>query len=62
MSDEEQIQRSRIARRVHELWGQERTVADAGVIASASQALARIEALRPNATNQFDRDQESERE
>lgn len=54
MSDEEQIQRSRIARRVFELWGKERTVADAGPIESASQALARLEALRPEATSQLD--------
>ena len=62
MSDEEQIQRSRIARRVYELWGNERTTTDAGVIASASHALARIGALRPEAADQLDRVEESERE
>lgn len=62
MSDDEQIQRSRIARRVRELWGNERTVADAGVIASASQALARIGALQVEATIKLDRVEESERE
>lgn len=55
MSDDEQVQRSRIARRVFDLWGEERASADAGLIESASRALARIDALRPDATEQLDR-------
>ena len=54
MSDDEQVQRSRLARRVFELWGKDRATADAGVIESASQALARISAIQPEATIQID--------
>lgn len=54
MSDDEQVQRSRIARRVFELWGEERASADAGLIESAGAALARIAALQPAATIQLD--------
>ncbi|MEX1159067.1 MAG: hypothetical protein WEC79_09085 [Thermomicrobiales bacterium] len=54
MSDIEQTPRSRIARRVIDLWGHERSEPDTGLIESASQALARIEELRPNAAAQLD--------
>ncbi len=62
MSDDEQVQRSRIARSVFDLWGSERVEANAGVIESASQALARIEALRPEATTRLDGVDESDRD
>jgi hypothetical protein len=54
MSDDEQVQRSRLARRVFELWGEDRATADAGLIESASQALSRISAIHPEATKQLD--------
>ena len=54
MSDDEQVQRSRLARRVFELWGEDRANADSGLIESASQALSRISAMRPEATTQLD--------
>jgi hypothetical protein len=62
MSDDEQVHRSRIARRVFELWGEERASADAGLIESAAAALARIEALRPAATQHLDNREEIERD
>ncbi len=58
MSDDAQVQRSRIARRVYDLWGEERATADAALIESASQALARINAMQPDATIQLDDDEE----
>ena len=54
MSDDEPIQRSRIARRVFELWGEERANANASLIESAAAALARVGALQPEATIQLD--------
>ncbi len=54
MTDDAQVQQSRLARRVAELWGEDRANADAGLIESVSQALARINALQPEATVQLD--------
>lgn len=54
MSDDEHVQRSRLARRVFELWGEDRATADADLIESASKALARISAMQPNDTTQLD--------
>jgi hypothetical protein len=62
VSGEEQVQRSRIARRVFDLWGEERLNIDAGLIESASKALARINALQPEATNQLDRAEDKARD
>ncbi|HYI14077.1 MAG TPA: hypothetical protein VEX37_01720 [Thermomicrobiales bacterium] len=62
MSDDEQIQRSRLARRVFELWGEVRVTADAGLIESASQALARMNAMTPQATIQLDVVADSDRD
>jgi hypothetical protein len=55
MSDDVQVQRSRQARRVFEMFGEERANADAALIESASQALARISAMQPEATTQLDK-------
>jgi hypothetical protein len=54
MTDDEQIQRSRLAARVSQLWGDERATIDAGLIESASTAMARINAMQPEATTQLD--------
>lgn len=54
MSDVDQEQRSMVATRVFDLWGEERAAADVGIIESATQALARIDALRPQATAPLD--------
>ncbi len=54
MSDEAGIQRSRLALAVQELWGRERTSTNSSVIDSASQALARINQLTPEATQLLD--------
>ncbi|MDQ3549789.1 MAG: hypothetical protein M3439_13325 [Chloroflexota bacterium] len=62
MSDEEQVQRSRIARLVLDLWGTERAASNAGVIESASQAVARIESLHPTATAHLDGAQDTDDE
>lgn len=62
MSDDEQVQRSRLARRVFDLWGEERANADVALIESASQAMARISAMQPDATNQLDEDEEAARD
>ena len=59
MTDDEQIQRSRLAARVSQLWGDERATIDAGLIDSASAAMARVNALRPEATTQLDGDKET---
>ncbi|HEX5164933.1 MAG TPA: hypothetical protein VFV93_06015 [Thermomicrobiales bacterium] len=59
MTDDEQIQRSRLALRVSQLWGEERATLNAGLIESAAAALARIDALRPEATIQLDGDEEA---
>jgi hypothetical protein len=59
MTDDEQVQRSRLAARVSQLWGDERATIDAGLIESAAAAMARIYALRPEATVQLDDDEES---
>ncbi len=59
MSDDERVQRSRLARRVFELWGEDRATADADLIESASQALARISAMQPQATTQLDATEEN---
>jgi hypothetical protein len=56
MSDDESIQRSRLAARLHRRFGPERVLANAELIESASQALARIERLTPTATAQLDID------
>jgi hypothetical protein len=58
MSDDAQVQRSRLARRVYDLWGEERANADVALIESASQALARISAMQLDATTQLDDDEE----
>jgi hypothetical protein len=62
MSDDAQVQRSRLARRVYDLWGEDRANADVVLIESASQALARISAMQPDATTQLDDDEERPRE
>ena len=62
MSDDAQVQRSRLARRVYDLWGEERANADVALIESASQALARISAMQLDATTQLDEDEERARE
>ena len=62
MSDDEQVQRSRLARRVFELWGEDRANQDAALIESASQALARISAMQPEATIHLDIADESVRD
>ena len=62
MSDDAQVQRSRLARRVYDLWGEERANADVALIESASQALARISAMQLDATIQLDEDEERARE
>jgi len=54
MSDDESIQRSRLAERVYRRFGPERVIADEELIASASLAIARIERLTPTATAQLD--------
>jgi|GEM_PF-5066052 len=54
MTDDEQIQRSRLATRMYQLWGPGRVIADELVIDSVSLAIARIERLRPLATAQLD--------
>ena len=61
MSDDEQVQRSRVAGRVFDLWGEERADADAGLIESASRALARIDGLQPRATILLDQQEDDER-
>jgi hypothetical protein len=62
MSDDAQVQRSRLARRVYDLWGEERANADVALIESASQALARISVMQLDATTQLDNDEERPRE
>jgi hypothetical protein len=62
MSDDAQVQRSRLARRVYDLWGEDRANADVVLIESASQALARISAMQLDATTQLDDDEERPRE
>jgi hypothetical protein len=62
MSDDAQVQRSRLARRVYDLWGEDRANADVVLIESASQALARISAMQVDATTQLDDDEERPRE
>jgi hypothetical protein len=62
MSDDAQVQRSRLARRVYDLWGEDRANADVVLIESASQALARISAMQLDATTQLDDDDERPRE
>jgi hypothetical protein len=62
MSDDAHVQRSRLARRVYDLWGEDRANADVVLIESASQALARISAMQPDATTQLDDDEERPRE
>jgi hypothetical protein len=62
MSDDAQVQRSRLARRVYDLWGEERANADVALIESASQALARISVMQLDATTQLDDDEERPRE
>ena len=59
MTDRETILRSRIARQVKFLWGNKRTEANAGVIESAAQALARLDEMRPDATARLDDDEET---
>lgn len=54
MNDDLAIQRSKLASTVGELWGQERATANSALIESASQAIARINALTPDATSQVD--------
>jgi hypothetical protein len=62
MSDDAQVQRSRLARRVYDLWGEDRANADVVLIESASQALACISAMQLDATTQLDDDDERPRE
>ncbi len=62
MTDDGQVQRSRLARRIFELWGEDRATADADLIESASQALVRISAMQPQATIQLDAAEETSRE
>jgi hypothetical protein len=60
MSDDDSIQRSRLAARVQQRWGSERVRANEAVIASASQAIARIERLIPAATIHLDAGQQDD--
>jgi hypothetical protein len=56
MSDDESIQRSRLATRVYRRYGPERVHANEELIASAAHAITRIERLIPAATVQLDID------
>lgn len=54
MSETNQHDRDSIERFIREQWGDDRAAANAGLIESAANAIARVNALRPEATSMLD--------